>query len=241
MGGYAYVIRGTLDMGRSGAAAPPPSLLKRLLGTRGPMAPRMTTLGNGDRLFEVDPGPLRAALVEDFRGWLRARIPQPSKGTQQPLDYVMGIKPAIYVRGLQHHDEAAPEYNVQVSFSGCAGEAETSARVATHWAGHWYRAEHPRLAEQHLRPFGFTPAPYDPAAEESFVFLPAGDLGYLELIPPEESGEEAAALELDQSTAAAYEADPRLERLTQLFAHYVRDRRCRCQLCEPDFGDAVAS
>lgn len=237
MGGYAYIIPGTLSRERLAAASAPQPFLKRILGSPGPAGPRVTTLGSGDRLFEIDPGALRKHLVHDFREWLQSRLASPSKGTEIPLEYVMEIDPTIYVRGLQHPGEDAPRYNVQVSFSGCAGEAETSARVATHWATLWYRAEHERLANTFLRPFGFDPAPYDSSQDGPFAFLPAGDFGYLELVSPE-SEADAPGFELDYATVSAHEGDPRLERLNELFGHYMKEGKCRCQLCEPDFGDA---
>ena len=241
MGGYAYIIPGTLSPERLAASAPPPGFLQRLLGAgAGTEKPRVTTLGSGDRLYEIEPGALQKQLVQDFRHWLKSKLPTPSKGTQVPLQYVMDIAPTVYVRGLQRAGEEAPQYNVQVSFSGCAGEAETSARVATHWAGLWYGAEHQRLADVFLGPFGFDPAPYEPSREERFAFLPAGDLGYLELVSVEDSGDDAPGFELDYATASTFEGDPRLERLNELFGHYMKRGTCRCQLCEPDFGDARA-
>jgi hypothetical protein len=242
MGGYAYIIPGTYAPGRVGEPAPEPrSFLTRLLRRdTDPTAPRVTVLASGDTLYELEPGALRKQLVADFRGWLRRKLPVPSEGTQVPLDYVMEIEPAIYVRGLQRAGEAAPQYNLQVSFSGCAGEAETSARVAAHWAALWYRDEHERLAHACLRPFGFEPAPHDPTQDEPLAFLPAGDLGYLELVVPDDPESDAPAFELDYSMAAAHEGDERLARLHDLYGHYMRGGRCRCQVCEPDFGDARA-
>lgn len=242
MGGHAYMIPGTLAVEPLAAPAPEPrSFLKRLLGgSGGPTPPRVTALGGGDTLYDVDAGPLRKQLVADFREWLRRKLPAPSSGTQLPLGYVMDIEPAIYLRGLQRVGEAAPQYSLQVSFSGCAGEAETSARVAAHWAALWYREQRERLANTFLRPFGFDPASDDPSEDEPFAFLPAGDLGYLELVVDDDAGSDAPRFELDYSTASALEGDERLERLTELYGPYMTGGRCRCQLCEPDFGDARA-
>ena len=232
------MIAGTLTPERLAAPVPSPSLFKRLLGTAPATGTRVTTLAGGDILHEIEPGALGRHLVHDFREWLHARLPSPSEGTALPLQYVVEIEPSVYVRGLQRAGENAPRYNVQLSFSGCAGEAETSARVAAHWASLWYRAEHERVANAFLRPFGFEPAPYDPALDDTFAFLPARDLGYLELVSAEDSSAGTPGLELDYSTATAHEDDPRLERLNELYGHYMKSGRCRCQLCEPEFGDA---
>ena len=240
MGGDAYVIPGTLSPERLAASTSTrPSVLQRLLGRDAAQSGvTVTTSAAGDTMYEIPPGSLPKHLVHDFREWLRSRLSAPSEGTQVPLQYVLEIEPSVYVRGVQHAGEDAPHYAVQMSFSGCAGEAETSARVASHWAGLWYRAEQQRIANAYLRPFGFDPSPIDSAEKDWHVFLPAGDLGYLELVSPEDSGSDAPTFELDYATVEALEGDPRLERLHELFGHYVRSGACRCQLCEPDFGDA---
>jgi hypothetical protein len=82
-------------------------------------------------------------------------------------------------------------------------------------------------------------SPVDPGEVEVMMFLPAGDLGYLEYSgdAPREPGE--SVFDLDQSVAEAYEGSPVLDRLDETFARYMAVARCRCQLCEPDFGDAT--
>jgi hypothetical protein len=194
-------------------------------------------LPNGDRLIEIPAAPLDAALVSDLRAWVGGRISRPSRGTAVVLEYLTGVPPTVYVRGLQRAGAAEPEYYVQVSFSGCAGQAETSARVMSHWTGAWYTADHERIASEHLSPFGFLPV--DAGEDEPMVFLPAGDLGYLEYTPPDVRYEGQHAFELDQAVVEAYEGSPLLTRLDEVFAGYMRDPACRCQLCDPEFGDAA--
>ena len=155
------------------------------------------------------------------------------------LQYLTDIEPTIYVRGLQRVGEQRPGFYVQVSFSGCAGQAETSARAAYHWAAQWYAAEHKRIESEYFAPFGFTAAPPGDGEVEVMMFLPAGDLGYLEYQTegPREPGE--SAFDLDAAVAEANDGNPLLERLDETFTPYMSVARCRCQLCEPDFGDAT--
>jgi hypothetical protein len=192
---------------------------------------------NGDRFFDVPAGPLKP-LIGEFRSWIRTRVPRPSKGSAVLLQYLADIEPTIYVRGLQRVGDERPGFYVQVSFSGCAGQAETSARAAAHWASLWYAAERGRIDSDYLTPYGFTAAP-DLGETDVMMFLPAGDLGYLEYSTdvPREPG--ASVFELDQSVVEAHEGDPVLDRLDETFAPYMAAARCRCQLCEPDFGDAT--
>lgn len=64
----------------------------------------------------------------------------------------------INVRGERSGDEVSSWY-VQMTFSACAGMADTSAEVAAHWAEIWYRRAGDELASNHFRPFGFTRQP----------------------------------------------------------------------------------
>ena len=246
MGGYAYVISGHLTADRLAEAEqpvqpPPTPIWRRLFGspTAAVKGRRVVELHNGDRLIEIPPAPLDVALVGDLRTWVDGRIPHPSRGTSVVLEYLSGVPPTVYVRGLQRDGAQEPEYYVQVTFSGCAGQAETSARVVSHWAAAWYAAEHDRLASEHLTPFGFLPALDANGEDEPMVFLPAGDLGYLEYIAPDVRDEGQTAFEIDQAVVEAYEGSPLLTRLDDVFKGYMRDARCRCQLCDPEFGDAA--
>jgi hypothetical protein len=246
MGGHAYIIPGELAPARRPdlhppAPSPPVPLWRRLLGGRfaDTHAARISELPNGDRFFDVPPGALRDALVADLRTWLRARMPRPSAGTAVVLDYITQIEPNVYVRGLQKSGQPAPEFYVQVTFSGCAGQAETSARAAAHWTSFWYASEHARIASAFFTPYGFTPAALERGEEEEMRFLPAGQYGYLEYDVPGPRDADQPAFEVDVSVAEAYEHDPVLERLDAAFAPYMSEARCRCQICEPAFGDAT--
>ena len=94
------------------------------------------------------------------------------------------------------------------------------------------------IAAEYLVPFGFTPDQYRAAEEERLIFLPAGDLGYLEYTPPAARYADQTAFDLDNSVAEANEADPRLANLEKLFGSFMKGNLCRCQLCDPGFGDA---
>jgi hypothetical protein len=194
---------------------------------------------NGDRFFDIPPGDLGDALIADLRAWLHTRFPQPSKGTALVLEYIKEIEPDVYVRGLQPRNGTAPEFYVQITFSGCAGQAETSARVASHWTSFWYAAEHHRIASAHFTPFGFTPVEPERGEEHDMMFLPAGQYGYLEYHSPDPSDANQPAFEIDVAWAESYPGDTVLDRLDAAFGRYMSKSRCRCQICEPAFGDAA--
>ena len=247
MGGHAYIIPGEVearllpDPDEAPAALPPVSFWRRLFGgasSARPETSRVISLPNGDRHFEIQPAQLEGALAQSLRNWVRGRLSNPSRASATILEYLSGIEPSVYVRGAQQAGQQRPEFYVQVSFSGCAGEAETSARAAAHWAALWYKANYRQIAAEYLVPFGFTPDQYRAAEEERLIFLPAGDLGYLEYTPPAARYADQTAFDLDNSVAEANEADPRLANLEESFGGFMKGNVCRCQLCDPGFGDA---
>lgn len=246
MGGHAYVISGRLVPERIERAKPSSDLVRpvmfwrKLVGAREPIAesPSVVQLANGDRLTEIPAAPLDTALIDDLRAWLDRCIEQPSRGTAVVIDYLNDSSPTVYVRGIHRADDPMPEHFVQVMFSGCAGVAETSARVAAHWTALWYAAEHARITSEHFLPFGFTPDALVPV-DERMAFLPAGELGYLEYVPHDMRHDAHAAFEMDHATADAHADSPLLARLDDVFGGFMREGTCRCQLCEPDFGDAT--
>jgi hypothetical protein len=246
MGGHAYLISGTLDpqlwqnAQQSTSPPPPRSLWRRIAGMAWndapPNLPHVTTLPNGDRLLELAADSLPDRLIPDLLGWIKIHLTPPSQASASALEYLSNIKPTLYVRGLQRTDKANPEFWIQVTFSGCAGQAETSAHLASHWTALWYGAEHERITREHLIPFGFRPHAYDTAQDEPMLFLPVGDLGYAKYMPPDQPSSQPT-LELDQAVIESRPNDPAIERLNESVVVYMTDCRCRCQLCDPGFGD----
>ena len=246
MGGAAHLSPGELAAHLIPAAdalpvpTVPPTLWRRLLGRRaGEPAERsrVTKSRNGDRHFEILPGSLSDALPQDFMQWLHFILSKPSRASSTVLEYLGYGGPTIYVRGLHRSAAATPEWWVQVSFSGCAGEAQVSANVAAHWAARWYAARYDQIRTEYLVPFGFVPEPYDPTGNEDPPFLPAGDLGYLEVTSVESRRRYGMpTFVMDHALQEACSADPRVAALEELFAPFIAGR-CRCQVCEPEVGD----
>jgi hypothetical protein len=246
MGGHAYLIPGTVesrlwqDTQHSPSPTPPESLWRKITGLGHSGAaqtlPRVTMYPNGDRQIELRADPLPDCLIPDFLGWVKSRLAIPSQASAVGLEYLKQLIPTLYVRGEQRPTEPKPAFYVQISFSGCAGMAETSSRLAAHWTALWYRADQDRLAREYLAPFGFQPDPYDAAQDEPLLFLPLGELGYAEYIPSEDSTFRPR-VELDQSVLESRPDGLDVERLREMVGGHMTAQRCRCQLCEPAFGD----
>lgn len=250
MGGYAYIIPGKVASGLiPDAEQPSPerrpvSIWRRILGRAAApeshRAFRVISLPGGDRHFEIPAAPLETAILAHFFGWIHESLPVPSKSSRFVLEYLEQVEPAVYVRGMQRAEEQ-PTFYVQVAFSGCSGEAEVSARVCAHWTSCWYEVKHEQIGTEHFLPFGFQAKVYEVTDREPLLFLPAGDLGYLEYTPREARSAGQAAFDVDVSIAEAHEGDSRLGDLEALFGSFMAEEHCRCQLCEPTFEDATAS
>jgi hypothetical protein len=198
----------------------------------------VVTLANGDRHLEILPGSLEQDLVSDFKKWLLHELGAPSRASGVVLEYLEYGGPSIYVRGLQRSAESEPSFWIQVSFSGCAGEAQVSADVAAHWAACWHRARRDDIRDAYLLRFGFTPEPDDAHADPDPPFLPGGDLGYLEFTPLDSRERYRMPMfVLDHAIEEAFAGHPCLEDMESRFARFMTDGKCRCQLCEPGLGD----
>jgi hypothetical protein len=232
MGGQALMVGGELSPHRlePSPPAPAPSLLHRLFrrALSPPPSVQVTSDGQGTRHFEVPPAELGAALPAAFKRWLGAVIGAPSEATAHALEYIDLVGPTVQVRGHQPAGSPAPSWYLQVSFSGCAGEAEVSARLGRHWAERWFKAKGDETASQILVPWGFRPEPLEPAVSAT-VFVEVPDVGYVECIPVERQVRGAGPFEVD---AAAREAVTP-EALRQAFDRLSRVAitACECQVC----------
>jgi hypothetical protein len=226
MGGWAFMIYGDFDAERAAAAAEPPSFLDRVRGRKTPSV-SSTELGT-TRLLQFPADVIQQPLADDFRTFVRTRLDTPGEASQSVLDYLDLGQPTIYIRANQNPGDRQPEWYVQISFSGVAGMAETSARVAAHWAAHWYtvRGEAIRTI---LAPAGFDAVRAEELDEPRFVA--AGEYGYIE--------REAGELTADWSVLES-EEDPNavLKMLGERYGALLDDGRCHCQLCESGPTDA---
>jgi hypothetical protein len=220
MGGWAFMIYGDFDAERAAAAATPPSFLDRLRGRKAPSI-SSADLGNS-RLLQFPADVIQQPLANDYRTFVRTRLDTPTEASQSVLDYLDLGQPTIYIRANQTPAGPAPEWYVQISFSGAAGMAETSARVAAHWAALWY-TERSDAIRAILAPVGFNAVRCEELDEPRFV--PAGEYGYIE----REGGELTADWSVLESED---DPDAVLKMLDERYGALLEDGRCHCQLCE---------
>lgn len=246
MGGCAFLIWGQVDEKLLAPVQLKRTLWDRLLRRSGVKGPKIIELPNGSRLIELSADGLEG-MKKDFRAFLAERIPRPWPSTKVFLDYLDMDIVTVHVRGEQEQGGAAKWY-VQFAFSGCAGTAEVSAELGTHWAQAWYSQRREAIERNHLQPFGFVPDELQTDLQTRRSFLPVGDLGYAlyvgkghtdsELFQPEHSFELDDAMG-DMAVRSGESADQYpllvLKGLEERFSTLMSDSACRCQLCMPDF------
>jgi len=163
MGGCAYFIEVTPDHGRwvrsflHEEKKRKASFLSRLF------AKEQTSLpGLADLPFS-GPG---EALLNDYYFWIKKQIPLPLNGTAAFMDdYLFQIRAETYLRG-ERSDPSRPEkftrWYIQIGFSGCAGQGEVGAQLASHWADIWYRENFTRIKDRLLIPHLINPPAQPP-------------------------------------------------------------------------------
>lgn len=241
MGGSAFMIPGMLAEYRLEPTPIERTLADRILGRQRFRKPNVVDLGGGRRYIDF-PAEQYQTLAKDFRDFLRRRIAAPWLSTQVFFDYLKDQVMSVYLRGEQGPERTVPDFHLQLTFSGCAGLAETSAELGTHWAWIYYTQENERIKEEHLYHLGFAP---DDSKIETYPgrFFPVGRLGYAlhvgagrgEIDPTWEGSRE---FELDSAIVDQLYQQGQLSLLRGLDARFgpvMADGKCRCQLCMPEF------
>lgn len=234
MGGSAVLIYGNLEQGRFEVKK---GIAGRLLSCLGG-GPKVIDLGSGRRLINLPAGNLNG-LSSEFTQYLRTKIPKAWTATSLLLNsFLDGGVMSVYVRGERSQD-AADEWYVQLTFSGCAGLAEVSAEIACHWAEIWYEECREKISEKYFSSYGFQPHPEQEKVFAAHKFLPLGNLGYAMFVdkfkwspPLEHSFEIDGALEELEEFGVGSGI---VEMLEVNFSPLMTDNTCKCQLCRPEF------
>ena len=236
MGGYVFLLRGQLE-GHLIPSPRKPSLMQRLLGRSSDGWRPM-----GDILYRDLPGEAFQPFYDAFNEWVHERLGEPWPASRVVLDYLDGPYTEISVRGIRgaQQPETDAEWYLQLLFSGCAGQAEVSSRVAAHWAKQWYAAEGQEVAESFLKPNGFIVEGVAPDfADEQLAFYPLGECGYAlyQENPSPWFDDDGKEYELhfevdDAALETCSDVSDALRRLETDHAGKMADGSCHCQLCE---------
>lgn len=191
--------------------------------------------GLSDRIFdEIPVEEISKLLIRDFCKFLKESIPRPHSATKNFMDYLKAGTVSVYLR----HDKHSPnsEWFFQFSFSGCAGEAQISSEFGAHVAAIWYKENSDKLKKDYFEPFGFLPLAIKKSSELSAKFIPIDDFGYAKY--SKKSRKAKGVVSADDSILEIWE-EPIARKILRGFSVSIepimKDGRCRCQLCMPDF------
>jgi hypothetical protein len=168
---------------------------------------------------------------------LKSNLLPVSEASRNIVEYLDLDVIRINFRGQKRAQNESTEWCVQITFSGCAGMAETSASLAAHWAELWYLENRTELQKEIFSLSGFySSEPEDNTETETFLPLPEG--GYAKYFAePQEmyiNGEELSFhFEIDDSFLEA-QADGGLDLMNKIESEYLTvmaNGKCRCQLC----------
>lgn len=247
MGGDAFLLEGEVAPALLEERALPRTLLDRLLFRTRRAGLRRTALGE-QVLLEVEPLlEAVAALWPVFRRWLAGRLPPERGPAAAAVHEYLALDPCtVYLRGEERGGRA--RFYAQLTFTGCAGLAETTAAACVHFAERWWTDERAALTAG-LAGAGF--APSGPWREDVVpappLFFPLRRGGYAlftdaQALPPAPPGvpppEGLPWLEVDGALHEGGEVedvDAALARLRPLAEAAFAERRCRCDLCAPEF------
>jgi hypothetical protein len=235
LGGSALLIHGTPSADLLMPRAAARSLADRLLGRHPVSGPTEAPIGHDRVLLEIPSDPL-LPLANDFRRYVDRAFDDPWPSTMCVRDYLAMDVVTIYLRGERVGNEV-PRWAVQLTFSACAGMADTSAEVAAHWAEIWYRQAGDELASKYFLSFGFTPERVETTGPAK-LFVPLGRLGYALFHGGAEANpdSEGRNFELDWSSLETLNGGD-LTREWQELDEALSDVRaaavCRCQFCAP--------
>ena len=237
LGGSVFLINGTPSADLLTPRAAPRALGDRLLGRHPVAGPTETPIGRDYVMLEIPAGPLRP-LADHFRAFVKDAFDDPWPSTKNVLDYLALDVVTTYLRG-DRSSEGESSWSCQLAFSACAGMADVSAEVATHWAEIWYRKSADQLASKYFLPFGFTPHAVDAAGGDR-RFVPLGGLGYALTRDDETAADpestDSRYFELDHSgreTLGDVDLTREWRELDEALSDVRAAGACLCQFCAP--------
>jgi hypothetical protein len=230
MGGAAAIIKGIAEPRLLEPKPAKRSLLDRLLGRTKLVGPSEVAIGDGRTMIDLSAEEFRG-LATDFVDFLHRSIQEPWDSTHRFFDYFSINTLSVYVRGERASAAAQTAWYLQFSFSGCAGMAETSAELGSHWVEQWFQKEGDKIQADFLDGAGFQRESGD-GQHAGLVFVPFEGLGY------GRRAEGDPLFEFDYSMVEPLEASGKAEELKDIdnrFGNLGGDGKCLCQLCSPAF------
>ena len=239
MGGAACIIPGVLLEERLAPMPRKKSLLDKLLGRRRYDKPVYSDFG--DKTFiEVPPGDLPRKLTTRFKEYLSERLDKKWPATESFFEYLfprVGFSVIdVFLRGEKTAE--VTQWYVQISFSACAGMADVSALLASHWAEIWVKDDFAYISENIMKPEGFNASDELEPFDEAVRYVPVGtdELSVYAAFYPAADADNTSEFEIDCAWLEQHDDEDELMLdLRNKLELVMADGQCRCQLCMPQY------
>ena len=215
MGGSAVQIRGTYNSSPTGAGV-----------SQGPWG------------VDVQPPKALKRFHETFGTFVHS-FGQPWDATKHILDYISYAATVGWRKEPFGDGEA--KWDGYIGLSGCAGMAQTSAYVTSHWI-HLWATQRPDELPSIFSDFGFGDAEVHDD-DEPFTYFPTTSHGYAYYWADAESASSdddpwAGKFDIDAGAYDHLDDGGRYlsQRLESNAGALMSDGQCRCQLCDPTFS-----
>lgn len=178
-----------------------------------------------------------------YREFLWNSVPEEQEwtATSRFMEYISMDVISISVQKDKGDPREKTNWQLELLFSSCGGTSEVSSHLAAHWAHLWYGRCRNEIDANLLVPQGFLPHAKQP--EFKFPqFAPIPGHSYA-LFDPDRNTWTDSHFEINVALADSLDTPVAdlIQGLQQTYGELMRDGRCRCQLCMPDFRPAEAA
>ncbi len=234
MGGTAYLIYGNITEERIAKSKKNQlSFFDKLFRKN-----KITSVENND----ISTEDFNKTLKKQFLNFINNTIKKKWQATESIIEGYLSIDVFnTYIR------KEKDKYYLQISFSGCAGQAETSSLISSHWFELWYKKNKEKIDNEIFIPFGFIPS-HISEYEDEYVFFPL-NCGYAICYCDVDNEIDAEnpwlcpELEVDESVKESFGNDEEINKYSKIvkdnFSKYTKDKKCRCQICDPNFDITI--
>jgi len=235
MGGTAYLVYGNIDPVLLEKREIKPTFLQKIFGKKNFIQPKEMKVDDNRTIIDINQPELNN-LVDLFQGFIKKTLPKYNSATQQFIEYLDIKIMSIFIRGERFKDKT--EWYIQFGFSGCAGMAEVSAELGSHWVNKWIAIEKNNLLNIFAKN-GFQMFDNQNSNDESY-FIPFEKYGYAKIQNTEIMDEEyegSKYFEFDQSCLEGLDENDysKMKNLDKNYKKYYDSKKCCCQICNPEF------
>jgi len=181
--------------------------------------------------------PKLETLKKEFLNFIHKKCPEPWSSTEYILSSYLSMRsiPEFIIQEVKN-DQANEDWVFAAAFNSCGEASSVSSMVALHWFAAFTIEEHSKikeiLASSHFRMNETIPEPVNQP-----VFLPLKNDGYVKFHDKSHCENDSCGCENFDFDETVYNqiSDETLHALNTHGVEIMKDGKCKCQICSPDF------